>query len=273
MKKTYAVIGYPIGHSISPTIQQVCFDALAIEAAYVPFEIAAEKQADAFNGLKALGVAGFNVTAPYKEAIMPYLDGIDESARLAQAVNSVKQTDAGYIGYNTDGAGFIHSLKADFKQLTTASTILIIGAGGAAKGILVALLAAGYRRITITNRTVSKAEQLAIATGVKALSLTAAAAQLEQFDCIVQTTSLGMNPTHDQLPLDLTRLRVDTFVSDLIYNPQETAFLKAAQSNPKQNGLGMLIYQAAVAFEIWTGIWPDIDKMIAAANEKGFKKC
>lgn len=273
MKKTYAVIGQPVGHSISPAIQQVCFDALNLDAVYVPFEVAAHEQDAAFKGLKALGVAGFNVTAPYKEAIIPYLDGLDESARLAQAVNTVKRTDAGYIGYNTDGAGFIKSLKADFKQLNSDSTILIIGAGGAAKGILVALLTAGYRNITVTNRTVSKAEQLAIATGVKAVSLTAATDQLDQFDCIVQTTSLGMNPTTDNLPLDLTNLRADTFVSDLIYNPQETAFLKAAQSNPKQNGLGMLIYQAAVAFEIWTGSWPDIDKMIAAANEKGFKKC
>ena len=273
MKKTYAVIGYPVSHSISPAIHQQALNALEIDASYVPFEITCANQAAAFSGLKALGIDGFNITAPYKEAIIPYLDELADSAKLAQAVNTVKKTDTGYVGYNTDGYGFIASLKEDFKALTLETRFLIIGAGGAAKGILEAMKAQGYNNITITNRTLATAENLAELLNCQSMDLETAQANLADFDCIVQTTSVGMDASSEALPIELTGLRADTFVSDLIYNPQETAFLKAAGSNPKQNGLGMLIYQAALAFEIWTGKWPDIDLMYNAANEKGFKKC
>ncbi|MEK3981128.1 shikimate dehydrogenase [Psychrobacillus sp. FSL K6-2836] len=268
MKKWFAVIGNPITHSFSPTMHETWLKQLNIDASYIPIHVEKNHLEQAVESLKLLGCSGWNVTVPFKEAIIPFLDDVDDSAKGIGAVNTVVKTaDNKYVGYNTDGLGFIESLGSILPE----HNILIIGAGGAARGIAHAFKSLGYTHLTIANRTLEKAIVLVdeLQTG-QALTLEDAETNLSKFDIVVQTTSLGMKTSEASLPIQLNRLKEHAIVADIVYNPLVTAFLEEAKKNNVRtiNGLGMLVHQGALAFSYWNGVKPDTDGMIQQLIEQ-----
>jgi shikimate dehydrogenase len=268
MKKLFGVIGDPIAHSMSPAMHNDLFELYGIDAAYHPFHVSKEHLEAAVKGLKALGASGFNVTIPHKTAIMPLLDNIDPLAQAIGAVNTVKNEDGKLIGYNTDGPGYVKGLKAQVQDLESRA-VLIIGAGGAARAIYFSMAQAGVKTVDIFNRTREKAEELVKACPYEVLTRVVdreeAEKNLMDYQLIIQTTSIGMLPNTDSKPLSPYNVSDKAFVSDIIYNPLQTAFLKEASQKGAsiQNGIEMFVYQGALAFEKWTGIFPDTERMKA----------
>ena len=268
MKKWYAVIGDPIAQSMSPGMHDSWLKERNLDGAFIPIHVTPENLEQAVTSLKLLGCSGWNITVPHKTTIIPFLDELDESAQLMNAVNTVEVLPDGRLrGSNTDGEGFVRSLEEEFGELCKGENVLIIGSGGAAHGIGFALHAAGYGPITFTNRTVSKAYELSEGLkGSSVLSLTEAEASLNSFGLIVQTTSVGMNFAQQGMPLNPENIARGAVVADIIYNPLETEFLAEAKNRGalQLNGTGMFVNQGALAFEKWTGVQPDTKKM----NEK-----
>lgn len=267
MKKWYAVIGDPIAHSLSPFMHEMWFQENGIEASFIPIHVEPSELKHAYESLQRLGASGFNVTLPHKQAIIPMLDGIDAAASEMNAVNTVVRNGKNFKGSNTDGDGFVQSLlTADPK---TDDRILLIGAGGAARGIAFALKRAGFGDVTITNRTYRRAEELAEETGSKTLTKSDAEQKLDGFDIIIQTTSVGL-AKDEALPISLENVRAGALAADIVYNPIDTPFLKKAEEKGCRtvNGVGMFVYQGAIGFEKWTGIKPDTEKMIQVITEK-----
>ncbi|MBT2636464.1 shikimate dehydrogenase [Bacillus sp. ISL-39] len=266
MKKLFGVIGAPIAHSMSPAMHNDLFGLYGIDAVYLPFHVSKGNLEDAVKGLKALGVSGFNVTIPHKTAIMTHLDKVDPLARAIGAVNTVKNENGFLVGYNTDGPGFVKGLEYMAADLDSRSA-LIIGAGGASRAIYFSMAQAGFERIDLYNRTAEKAEELAASCPFKVdtnvLGREEAKKSLADYQLIVQTTSIGMVPDTESLPLSPENITLNTIVSDIIYNPMQTEFLKEASKRGAevQNGVGMFVFQGALAFEKWTGIFPDVDRM------------
>ncbi|MGN7388501.1 shikimate dehydrogenase [Sporosarcina sp. SAFN-015] len=276
MKKWYAVIGDPIEQSKSPMMHDIWFQENGIDASYIPVHVESNHLEDAVASLKRLGCSGWNVTVPHKSAIIPFMDHVDEEARRMNAVNTVKVLDDGTLfGTNTDGRGFVKSLQEIGATYDGVGDLLVVGAGGAAAGISFALASAGFGPITITNRTIEKAERMTESLpGSSVLSSDEAQATIEKFGLIVQTTSVGMNFAHNGMPLDPARISDGTIVADIIYNPLETEFLRHAREAGGKtiNGVGMFVHQGALAFELWTGIYPDTKKMNELiSNELGGK--
>ncbi|MEH6941175.1 shikimate dehydrogenase [Bacillus sp. JJ722] len=274
MKQLYGVIGDPISHSMSPDMHNDAFTDQELDAYYNAFHVLPSHLEEAVKGMKALGVKGFNITVPHKTAIIPLLDQVDQLAATIGAVNTVKYEDGQFIGYNTDGLGFVAGLKEELHDSLTEKKTLIIGAGGAARGIYFSLVKEGVHEIDIANRTVSRAQQIIdenpYEARSKSLSIKLAEDHLHDYDLIINTTSIGMKPKVDEMPLSLQHLRSDAFVSDIIYNPLETKFLSEAKKKGAsiQNGLPMFIHQGALAFHIWTGIEPNIERMKAIVLRK-----
>ncbi|PLR93790.1 shikimate dehydrogenase [Bacillus sp. T33-2] len=266
MKKLYGVIGDPIAHSMSPLMHNDLFDYYRIDAHYFPFHVTAANLPAAITGFKAIGAAGFNVTIPHKTAIIPLLDRLDPLAAAIGAVNTVVNEEGEYVGYNTDGPGFVHGLKTAFPTFQNEK-ILIIGAGGAARAIYFSLAQAGVTEIDICNRTPGNAanivNQCPYASNSNILDTHSAQENMEQYGIIVQTTSVGMTPDTSAQPLSLEKLNRGSLVCDIIYNPLETQLLNdaASKGGSVQNGLDMFVLQGALAFEKWTGIFPDVDRM------------
>lgn len=267
MKKWYAVIGDPVAHSLSPFMHETWFSRYGVDAAYIPLHVEPSNLKKAFDSMKTLGISGFNVTLPHKQAIIPCLDKVDETAMSMNAVNTVTFDGTHYSGSNTDGDGFVQSLFMHETKLDTP--VLIIGAGGAARGIGFALKRAQFTDVSITNRTFRRAEELAQETGSSALLLKDAEKQLGEFAIIIQTTSVGL-AAGEALPLSIDNLKSGALVADIIYNPLETPFLKEARKKQCNilNGVGMFVYQGAIAFEKWTGIKPDTEEMIELITQK-----
>ena len=267
MEHIYGVIGDPIAHSMSPAIHNDAFGAEHIEARYHHFHVLSENLPDAVKGLKAVGVSGFNVTVPHKTAIIPLLDEVDDLARAIGAVNTVIYKNGRHIGYNTDGEGFYRSLVDRLGTELPSKKTLIIGAGGAARAIYFTLVKEGVSNVDIANRTLARAEMLIADCPYpkqsSALTISEAEQSLGEYDLIIQTTSSGMSPDTNAMPLDGKHLKQGAFVSDVIYNPLETKLLIQAKANGAevQNGVDMLVNQAALAFQLWTGIMPDTQRM------------
>lgn len=266
MKKLYAVIGNPIGHSMSPIMHNDLFSFYQIDASYLPFQIKSEDLKDAVDGFKAIGIGGFNVTVPHKTAIIPLLDEVDELAASIGAVNTVVNENGRLKGYNTDGPGFLKGLQA-FMSGAASKKILLIGAGGAARAIYFTLAMEKPEAIDIANRTVAKAQSLIddcpYSVKSEACTLDEAGRKLGEYDLVVQTTSIGMAPKIADQPLDLSNIKKHSHVCDIIYNPLETKLLQDASNRGAnvQNGIDMFVYQGALAFEKWTGIFPDVERM------------
>ncbi|MDK2800096.1 MAG: shikimate dehydrogenase [Clostridiales bacterium] len=262
--KILGIIGDPIEHSLSPGIHNTLCKYLNLNYVYIPFKVSSEQLENAVKGLKALGVMGFNVTIPHKKNIIQYLDEVSKEALLMGAVNTVKNVDGKLYGYNTDGQGFVKSLKNEGVAIE-GKNILVIGAGGAARGITVSLALEGVQSITILNRTAQKAKAICtmINENVKNISRSDSLnyenfnRYIEDCDILINTTSIGMHPDIHACPIEnLTSLKSSTVVCDLIYNPSKTAFLANAEKKGCKiiNGWGMLVFQAINAFEIWMDI-------------------
>lgn len=266
MKKLYAVIGEPIAHSMSPQMHNDLFQHYNLDAHYQPLLVKKENLRDAVVGLKAIGISGFNVTIPHKTEILPFLDEVDPLAEKIGAVNTVVNQGGKFIGYNTDGLGFMAGLSSLVPDVS-AQNVLMIGAGGAAKAIYYTLAKTGIQSLDICNRTVQKAIDLILNCPFKAnsnaLSIQEAENQLYQYDIIIQTTNIGMSTLSGQLPLSLEGLKKRSIVIDIIYNPLETQLLKVAKEKEAvtQNGIEMFVHQGAIAFQYWTGIMPDVKRM------------
>nr|WP_295969547.1 shikimate dehydrogenase [uncultured Bacillus sp.] len=279
MKNLYGVIGDPIAHSMSPVMHNDLFEFYGLNAEMFAFHVKRQHLEDAVKGFKAINISGYNITIPHKTAIMPFLDEIDPLAEAIGAVNTVVNRDGKFIGYNTDGAGYYKGLTQIVSNLQDKA-VLLVGAGGAAKAIYYTMAYAGVRSIDIANRTPQAAEGLihhcpyAVRSEVK--SIVEADKSLNKYDIIIQTTSVGMHPQVNQTPLQLQDLKKGAIVSDIIYTPLETLFLQNAreQGAYTQNGIQMFVYQGALAFEKWTGIFPDADRMEAVVlNQLGGKSC
>ncbi|MEH7353232.1 shikimate dehydrogenase [Neobacillus drentensis] len=266
MKKLYAVLGDPIGHSMSPVMLNDLFSFYQIDAHYLPFQVKAEDLGSAVKGLKAIGAGGFNVTIPHKSNIIPFLDGVDELAASIGAVNTVVNEDGSLIGYNTDGPGFLKGINTIVPRVSE-QRILLIGAGGAARAIYFTMAKEKPIVLDIANRTLETAAKLIedcpYDSLSRALSLNEASENIGEYDLIIQTTMIGMSPKMAEQPINLGNLRKQSIVCDIIYNPLETQFLHAAALDGAriQNGVDMFVYQGALAFEKWTGIFPDVQRM------------
>ena len=268
MTYLFGLIGYPIKHSLSPWIHTQFMEKTNITGSYKIFEIDLNtdfKQAIA--ELREKNINGFNITVPYKEKIISELDSLDDQAKRIGAVNTVLNYKGQLIGYNTDGLGYVKSLEMAYPKIkTTDIKILLLGAGGAARGIYNGLKGSGYLNIDIANRTIEKAEEIkkTFTKGeTKVMSLQAAEQVLDQYDLIVQTTSVGMKPNVAEEIVNLTKLKPNVIVSDIVYQPIMTQFLKSAQEKGAQihTGHTMLLYQAQLAFNIWTETQVDVGNM------------
>ncbi len=273
------LIGWPVGHSVSPPMHNAAFDALDLDWRYVPLPVDVASPARierAVAGLHALGLRGANVTVPHKQNVMPFVDELTPAADAIGAVNTiVVREDGSLLGDNTDARGFVADLHAH--QVSLAGTdALVLGAGGSARAVVYGLAEAGCASVTLLNRTVSKAVDLASALQphffdcrIDAQPLSDGIARAAKHaDLIVNCTSMGMTPSSDTMPWEEgVSFRPVQTVYDLVYNPPKTRLLKKAEAEGARviGGLGMLIWQGAIAFELWTGQQAPIDVMEAAA--------
>jgi len=257
------VMGWPVAHSRSPAIHNYWIRQYGLNGAYGLFPVDPCNLEDAIRGLKALGLAGCNVTIPHKVEAMKCMDWVEPLAKRMGAINTiVVQPDGALHGFNNDGFGYIECLReAQPNWRADTGPIVVLGAGGASRAIVVSLMDAGATEIRILNRTRAKAEALAQEFGgpVSAFSWEERHEALTDAALLVNTTNQGM---HGQpaLEIELTQLPKSTLVSDAIYIPLETPLLKAArlQGNTTVNGLGMLLHQARPAFKAWFGVLPDV---------------
>ena len=277
MTQRLGIIGYPIGHSISPIFQQAGLDHLGIDATYEKWEVTPEDVGDFVAGLRAPGTLGINITVPNKQAVIPFLDEVDEWATAAGAVNTIVNHDGHLTGHNTDGPGFLRALLVETGYDPSRTRALILGAGGAARGILLALVRGGVDSLVIANRTLERAEtlaQLASDNGVgsEAISLsgdalTEAAASA---NLIVNCTTMGMShgPDEHGSPISAAQIPATATVNDVVYTPLLTPILKeaAAAGATALGGLHMLVYQGVLSFQMWTGVDAPVDVMLAAAT-------
>lgn len=255
----YGVIGDPIRHSKSPVMLNRAFREKGINGAYAAFHVTPERLGEAIAGIRALGFRGLNVTIPHKIEVMQHLDEIHPGALAAGAVNTIVNEGGRLIGYNTDGVGYVRSLKEEAEPSLAGRRIVVLGAGGASRGILWALAQEQPAKLILANRTEQKAREVANALASEFELETALWTDLREVcgeaDVVINTTSVGMSPNTDAVPIDPTWLRPGAVASDLIYNPLKTKFLAEAEAHGCRvhGGLGMFIYQGAYAFEYWTG--------------------
>jgi shikimate dehydrogenase len=255
------VIGNPIEHTLSPTMQNVAFNQLGLDYVYVPFRVRNEDLGQAIKGMKALNIRGLNVTIPHKVAVMQYLDEVDVLAANIGAVNTVVNQDGYLKGYNTDALGFLRALTAEGVK-PDGKNFVILGAGGAARAISFILADKGAK-LTIINRHLQGAQEIAgrISTlfrkNVAALELNVANLKkaLGEAEIVVNTTSVGMSPDNQSTPVPPEILKTGFVVFDIIYSPLKTRLLRdaAAKGSRTIGGAEMLVWQGAEALEKWTG--------------------
>ncbi|MEK4627917.1 MAG: shikimate dehydrogenase [Solibacillus sp.] len=272
MKKWFAVIGDPIAQSKSPEMHNAWYEEGNVDATYIPIHVKPEQLEQAVASFKLLGTSGWNVTIPHKQSIIPFLDELDELAEKMGAVNTVVRTADGKLkGFNTDGPGFVKSLEEVIGLEHRPAPVLLIGAGGAARGIAFALKIAGYSTITIANRTQQKAQQIIDELGEgEAISLEQAEKHLAQYKIFIQTTPAGMSTGDFALPFSLEKFPAEAIAADIVYNPLMTPFLQAAEQKGATivNGLGMFVHQGAIAYQYWLGEYPNTNAMIARLTKQ-----
>ena len=275
MPQRLGIIGHPIGHSISPVFQQAALDAIGFDGTYQPWDVAPDDLGEFVAGLRAPGTLGINVTVPHKEAVIPFLDQVDDWASTAGAVNTVVNRDGHLAGYNTDGVGFLRALREGGDFEPRGRDVLVLGAGGSARGVVYALARVGAAQIFVANRTLERAERLAAMakdTGAAsdALELSDAPGAAREVALIVNCTSMGMvhGPDENGTPLSASDLPSSVLVNDLVYNPLETPLLReAARAGAGTlGGIQMLVYQGAASFEMWTQQDAPVAVMLEAAT-------
>lgn len=252
MTKTYAVIGDPIDHSLSPLIHNAAFRELDMDCTFIAYRVAKGELEEGVSALKKIKISGFNVTIPHKVDMMKFLDKTDESCSVIGAVNTVSNDDGMLKGYNTDMDGFLEPIKKRSIPIKDSS-VLLLGAGGAARAIVAGFTKEKAKKIVIANRTKDKAQDLAKFS--QKLGLTADIVRLDSIDCnfdiIVNATSIGLH--NESSPISFDGLKQGTVVYDIIYKPMNTDFIKKAKEKDATiiYGYEMLLGQATRAFEIW----------------------
>lgn len=270
----YGIFGFPLGYTLSPVMQEAAFRALGLKAFYLPFEVRWEEFRRLMRERSRLLLDGFNVTVPYKEEVLRYLDGLSPSARAIGAVNTVVRKGRRWIGFNTDEIGFGTSLQKEGKFEPRAKQVLILGAGGSARAVAYALARRGARRIVIENRTPSRAKKIVLRYRKLFPKVEWEIAKIgkgavpESTDLVVNVTSVGLRPRDPSLASPAGFPEKTLFV-DLIYNPRETRFLRLARESGHRtlNGLGMLVYQGAEAFRLWTGRKAPVKMMLQVMRQ------
>ncbi|MDA8352960.1 MAG: shikimate dehydrogenase [Firmicutes bacterium] len=258
VRKT-GLIGHPVAHSKSPEMINAAYQKQGLPYIYLAYDVAPEDLKQAVEGMRALGFRGWNVTVPHKVTVMDHLDEVEESARVIGAVNTVMVKEGRLIGTNTDGAGYLRSLVTETGIDPAEQQVVLIGAGGAARAVGYALARAGVQRITVVNRTETRAQELAARlktwTETEGVGLDQAGEKLQGASLLVQTTSVGMYPDTEACPVDPTFLHEGLLVSDLIYHPRDTRLMREARTRGARvhGGLGMLLHQGALAYRRWTG--------------------
>jgi shikimate dehydrogenase len=273
------IFGDPVTHSRSPAMHNAAFRALKLDYYYLPFAIKPAGLAAAVNAIRTLGMAGVNLTIPHKERALSYLDGLSAEARRIGAVNTVVNRGGRLIGHNTDGRGFLLALRAAWGVSMQGRVVCLIGAGGAARAVAAALMRAGVKRLIIANRSIDRAARLARAirgrgarssARVQVIALSDAALRRVAADCdyLVNATAVGLRRSDPRLASPEVVGRFPS-VCDLIYQPAVTPLLRDARAAGcrTMNGLGMLVYQGALSFQLWTGRKAPIAVMMRAASE------
>lgn len=273
-----ALLGSPVAHSISPLMHNEAFRLLDLDYTYLCFDVTEDTLPTAVAGLKACGIRGFNLTMPNKNKIVEFLDELSPAARLIGAVNTVVNDDGHLTGYNTDGVGYMQAVK-DAGYDITGKSITVMGAGGAATAICAQAALDGVKRIHIFARETSRfwsrtqtlVENINSTLPCEAFlhenkDLTALVQAISESTLLLNATSVGMAPNTDGTIIENTSLyHPDLIVSDVIYNPRETRFLREAREAGCRtfNGMYMLLYQGAEAFRLWTGQDMPVDKIKA----------
>ena len=270
------VFGHPVAENPTIVMQEAGFAARSLHWRYLTIEVRPEQLADAMRGLRAMNFAGINLTIPHKVAVIQHLDGLSPEAELIGAVNTVVREGDQLIGHNTDGQGFLRSVREDAGVDPQGKRIVFLGAGGAARAMSVELALAGAAHVTVVNRTANRGREL-----VRLLNeRTPAQAEFvpwqgayivpAETDILVNATPIGLFPAVEALPaVHMASIRPDLLVCDVIPNPPRTAFLRAAEQRGARtlDGLGMLVYQGAIAFQMWTGVEAPVEVMRRALEE------
>ena len=257
MGKSFAVIGDPINHSLSPNIHSAAFRELNLDSSYIGYRIPKGELESGVEGLKKIKISGFNVTIPHKVEMMKYLNKMDESCSIIGAVNTVVNNEGVLKGYNTDMDGFLEPLKKRNISIQDKK-ILLIGAGGAARAIIAGMSKEKAERVDIANRTTKNAEKLSefatrieLPTNVKKIE---EIKNLQNYDIIINSTSLGLK--NELSPISFEQINQDSVIYDIVYSPMNTDFIKKAKDKKLEviYGYEMLLGQATRAFEIWHGM-------------------
>ncbi|WNC16821.1 shikimate dehydrogenase [Brevibacillus brevis] len=253
------LFGHPVSHSQSPMMHNAAFAEAGLDYAYVAFDVESNSLEDAVAGIRALGLKGINVTIPHKVAIMPMLDEIDPLAKRIGAVNTVVIEDGRLIGYNTDGMGYVRSLVEETGIQLEQQIVTMLGAGGAARAVAFTLAEKGVKEIRIINRSRERAallaESLQTIVSTRIVEQGEGQEAIADASLLINTTSIGMLPNVNEMPVPKEWLHDRLIVSDLIYNPLETKLLTEARAIGARvhSGVGMFVNQGALAFELWTG--------------------
>jgi len=265
------IFGYPIVHSLSPVLHNAAFAKLGLDFVYLSFPVKPEDLEDAVKAIKSLNMVGVNVTIPHKRKVLDYLDEVDHQARMMTSVNTILHQDGRLIGYNTDGEGFLESLRREGEFDPQGKRAFVIGAGGAACAISFALVKTGIKSIILTNRTREKAKILLERLKKKVkdqckfslldFSQRNSPGIMDKVDLFINATSVGMH-AGDPLLINPDLFPSNIFVYDVVYN-RKTELLKEAEKRnlPSLGGVGMLVYQATLSFKIWTSQKAPIDEM------------
>ena len=266
-------MGQPVAGNPTQFMIERAFAAAGLDWRYLTLEVPPENLADAVTGLRAMGFRGGNFTIPHKVAVVPYLDELSEAATLVGAVNCVNRVGDKLVGENTDGKGFVQSLR----QLTdpAGKRVVILGAGGAARAIAVELGLSGVAEIVVVNRTAERGQTLVdllnerVKVAARLMHLSGDYAVEDGFDIVINATSIGLGDPEARLPLDLNSLRPGLVVADVVFNPPQTRLIRdaAARGCTTLDGLGMLVNQGVIGFQIWTGVDPDPGVMREALEE------
>jgi shikimate dehydrogenase len=270
------IIGDPIEHSRSPQMHNAAFAKAGLDYVYVPFHVRPDDLAHAIVGFKALNVVGINVTLPHKQAVIPYLTSISREAELIGAVNTLTFVDGGIHGDNTDAPGVLRALEEDGDMsVPVGEDVVVLGAGGSARAVVVALALAGVASITIANRTVERAislaEEMQQKTDIPMHGMGLADVRLphavRRGMLLINTTTASMDPTQPLL-VSAEWIQPNTIVYDIVYTPPVTPLMNAAAERGCRTlgGIGMLVHQGAIAFEKWTGVTPCTETMHQALS-------
>jgi shikimate dehydrogenase len=269
----FGIFGHPVEHTFSPGMHNAAFAKIKRDACYVPFAVAPADLGRAVRAVVPLGIRGLNITIPHKETVIPFLDNLTDDARMIGAVNTIEVNRGKLIGHNTDGRGFLRSLREETGFRPKGKTILMVGSGGAARAVGINLALSGARTIILCDLDTVKAVKLSrdiqnkTATRVKVVDPEDLEKSAPVAECIINATPLGLKPG-DPLPIPRHLIRKDQLICDLVYNPLRTPLLKAARSAGADtlSGIGMLLYQGVIAFEIWTGGKAPVNVMKAALD-------